>query len=438
MYMVDVLAHRCCGAWVSQLVRWIVVTLRNKRGIGNSRGIVAPDMSSYKIPPVHSFCTVFIHFLHAHFQLVTVTMGSIGHLNIPKFDDLPPVKGMPQGCAWGIFDKDGKKDYLGCLNLLTPAVVQAALREARDGESVSLNWPINAIHKPGFSRAGLQHKVISFQDTAFKAHGFDDEVTFNTQCSSQWDSLVHFAHQASGTSYNGVKPSREDLIQANTPFDKNTDLPTLNHWHERGGLVGRGVLVDYAAYAEAHGIKYSPFDSHKITIEDLEAVAQWEGLEFNHGDILIVRSGFTRGLQEARTPEKQQELMSSHRTVGVEGSTRTARWVWDHHFAAVAGDAIAFEQIPPVKEDGTECDIRGLGEYILVESSILTRLLLTWPTVLHEYFLGMFGLNIGELWDLEKLSETCARKQKYSFLLTSCPLNVPGGVGSPPNALAIF
>lgn len=59
-------------------------------------------------------------------------------------------------------------------------------------------------------------------------------------------------------------------------------------------------------------------------------------------------------------------------------------------------------------------------------------------SVLHQYFLGMFGLNIGELWDLEALSKACAGKKKYSFLLTSCPLNVPGSVGSPPNALAIF
>jgi len=47
-------------------------------------------------------------------------------------------------------------------------------------------------------------------------------------------------------------------------------------------------------------------------------------------------------------------------------------------------------------------------------------------------------MNIGELWDLKALSQTCKEKKKYSFLLTSCPLNVPGSVGSPPNALAIF
>lgn len=283
--------------------------------------------------------------------------------NLPNFDNLPPVKDMPQGCAWGIFDHDGKKDHLGCVNLLTPAVVQAALKEARDGESVSLNWPINAIHTPGFGRAGLQHTVLSFQDTPYKLHGFDDEISLNTQCSSQWDSLVHYAHQPSGLSYNGIQPSKDALTQADTPFHADRNLPTLNHWHEHGGLVGRGVLVDYRAYADAHGIKYSVFDAHKITVEDLEAVIKWEGLELRQGDILIVRSGFTLGLEEAGTPEKQKECMDTHRTVGVEGSAKTARWVWDHHFAAVAGDAIAFEQLPPVREDGTEGGIGELGEY---------------------------------------------------------------------------
>lgn len=59
---------------------------------------------------------------------------------IPGFDDLPKVEGMPQGCAWGIFDKDGKKDLLGTLNLLTPDVVAAAAAEVKDGISISLKY----------------------------------------------------------------------------------------------------------------------------------------------------------------------------------------------------------------------------------------------------------------------------------------------------------
>jgi hypothetical protein len=59
---------------------------------------------------------------------------------LPDFDHLPEVKGMPQGCAWGLFDRHGKKDVLGTINLLTPDVVKAALAEGRDGISISLKY----------------------------------------------------------------------------------------------------------------------------------------------------------------------------------------------------------------------------------------------------------------------------------------------------------
>jgi len=42
------------------------------------------------------------------------------------------------------------------------------------------------------------------------------------------------------------------------------------------------------------------------------------------------------------------------------------------------------------------------------------------------------------MWDLEALSEVCARNKRYSFLLTSMPLNIPGGIASPANATAIL
>lgn len=58
--------------------------------------------------------------------------------------------------------------------------------------------------------------------------------------------------------------------------------------------------------------------------------------------------------------------------------------------------------------------------------------------VLHDYLLAMFGTPIGELWDLEELAEVCKKEKKYSFFFTSAPLNIHGGVASPPNALAIF
>lgn len=320
------------------------------------------------------------------------------------------------GTAWGLWDKDGKKDVYGTLNLLTQDVVKAAYAEAREGVHVSLNWPIGAIKTPGFGRKGLVHKVMSFVDSPLACHGYDDEIEFNTQCSSQWDSLCHFHHQASQSGYNGTKTSVEELTQTYGNEDKEQNLPTLNHWHDRGGMVARGVFIDFKRYADETGRAFNPFTDDKITIQDIETIAKHQGVEFKTGDVLIIRSGFTEALTGI-SGDQQAELMGSHRVCGVVGTEESARWHWNKHFAAVAGDMIAYEHIPPVI-DGKDGPVSEL--------------------VLHQYFLGLFGMSIGELWDLKALSETCHRLKRYSFLLTSVPLNVPGGIGSPPNALAIF
>lgn len=79
---------------------------------------------------------------------------------IPDFDDLPKVEGMPQGCAWGVFDKDGQKDLLGTLNLLTPAVVAAAAAEVKEGISISLKYDC-AISPPPLKHVFLDDAVTT-------------------------------------------------------------------------------------------------------------------------------------------------------------------------------------------------------------------------------------------------------------------------------------
>ena len=63
---------------------------------------------------------------------------SVDPSSVPDFDDLPTVENMPQGCAWGVFDRNGEKDVHGTLNFLTPGIVQAAAAEVKDGMSFSL------------------------------------------------------------------------------------------------------------------------------------------------------------------------------------------------------------------------------------------------------------------------------------------------------------
>ena len=55
-----------------------------------------------------------------------------------SWKDLPPVKDLPHGTAWGLFDKDGVQDELGTLNYLTHEVVLNAKKEIQEGGSVVL------------------------------------------------------------------------------------------------------------------------------------------------------------------------------------------------------------------------------------------------------------------------------------------------------------
>lgn len=51
--------------------------------------------------------------------------------------------------------------------------------------------------------------------------------------------------------------------------------------------------------------------------------------------------------------------------------------------------------------------------------------------------LPLLGIPIGELFDLDRLAEDCVTDGVWEGLFTSAPLNLRGGVASPPNALVI-
>lgn len=289
----------------------------------------------------------------------------------------------------GVFDKDGKKDRLGSLSLLTSAVVQVASKEVKDGHSIYLNWHLDGIKVPGYHRKSVEHKVLDWTESSYLATHWATKSPSNTRCSSQWDSLIHYAQQTTGFIHNGVKASESTLTQGSGPGVSAQSLPTLDHWH------GRGVMVD-KAYAAAHGIDCSPFENHNITVETLEAVLKQQGTILQQADILLVRTGLADKLT-GKTGDEHAKSLGSICSIGVEGSVDTAWWFWNHHFAAVAGDTTAFENLS-LAED------RGVG------AGGITHLLL------HQYFISLFGLHIGEFWELKALGEHCARSKRSAFL----------------------
>lgn len=113
-----------------------------------------------------------------HTRSVSAADPNMKASDLPSFADMPAVQGMPHGCAWGLWDVQGKRDNLGTLNLLTPEVVLHAKDEIRTGESVSVNWPIDRLREPGFGRRAPEHHFIDLKPSSgHPVH--DDEIHIN-------------------------------------------------------------------------------------------------------------------------------------------------------------------------------------------------------------------------------------------------------------------
>lgn len=168
-------------------------------------------------------------------------------------------------------------------------------------------------------------------------------------------------------------------------------------WVEKGGVVGRGVLLDYAAWADSQGLSPAIFEPTSITVSTLEAIATHQQVTLRKGDILFIRSGYIRAYDKI-TPTERQALadMATPPAIGVESSEETLKWLWENSFSAVVGDQPSFE---------------------------------AWPCQdpkfwLHEWCLAGWGLTLGELFDLEGLSKECEKRKRWTFFFSSMPLRV--------------
>jgi hypothetical protein len=56
---------------------------------------------------------------------------------------------------------------------------------------------------------------------------------------------------------------------------------------------------------------------------------------------------------------------------------------------------------------------------------------------LHRRLIPLLGFPLGEFFVLDGLAQACAQDGRYTCLFVGVPLNLPGGVGSPGNAIAI-
>ncbi len=316
-------------------------------------------------------------------------------MTLPTYAELPTRAGAPAGSSWGVF---GDEDEHGTLNFIGADEVVAAASLIRTGKVFPLNWDV-ALPLPAlFHRHNFRHELFNFPTGP--GITVDDYVDgFYLQGSSQWDALRHFGDGEHGF-YNGAT-----LEEASGPNGR-LGIERI----ARRGIAGRGVLLDVARFLRTAGDGYDPFDFVPIGPELLHRTAEAQEVELRTGDILLLRTGWVEAYcaldEDARTALAESHAPGS---AGLHGDD-VPGFLWDHRVAAVAADNPALEASRP--EAGPDLD-------------------------LHVALIARLGMPLGELWDLGALAEDCAADRRYDMFLTSAPLNLRGGAGSPPNALAV-
>ncbi len=318
----------------------------------------------------------------------------IDFANIPTFDQLPISKDAPPESNWGVF---GEEDEFGCLNFLTPENLVAAARLVQAGRIFRLDAKIGFAKPPLFGRASVEHEIVKLGP-----HAHDDLLhNYNTQEGSQWDGLAHVGHFQLERFYNGVKVEE---IQ-NGPGGKLS----IHRWADK--FAGRGVLIDAYGYRKSQGKAVEPLQLGAYTIAELEAALVWQGTKLQPGSILLVRTGWMEHYEQLSAEGKRDIApFDKVASIGIERSRETAAWLWNNRVAAIGTDCPGVEPLPFDLAD---------------------------PGLLHYRLLPLLGLPLGELFVLAPLAEDCAADKRYEFLLVSAPINVEGGIATPPNAVAI-
>ena len=329
---------------------------------------------------------------------------------LPQYDELPLRAGLR--CAWDVWRPEGG-DRLGCLNLLTPARALAASRLVERGAVFALNWTMGLPDPPLFGRAPHRHTVTG--DSTTTSH--DDVLdNWNTQSSSQWDGFRHIRHHAvsddePGTGHFG---------------GVDDDQHGIDHWARRG-IVARGVLADIGRWRAQQGRPIEHGEPDAVMPDELLACLDDQGTTVREGDVLLVRFGWIAWYleQDAATRTRLGDR-ASFRSAGFHPGEQLCRTLWNLHIAALACD-----------NPGVEIWPRGSHLEEPHRSEALADRRRVHEVFAHTVLLPMLGLPLGELFFLDDLADDCAADGRYEFMFTSAPLNLPNGVASPPNALAI-
>lgn len=304
---------------------------------------------------------------------------------------------------WGRWGAD---DQVGALNLITAEKRVAAARLVLSGRSVSLarelpktpatNNPRPVQHYAGHRGrpegvGAREHRGagVGLDFLGVAAHGMS--VTHLDALSHAWDS---------DGMWNGRDGFQELTIDG-------ARWGGIQAWSS--GVFTRGILLDVPAF---RGVPYVELEE-PVLGDELVAIMESTGLTPQPGDALVVYSG-------------REKWSAEHGEWGSPTSGSPSA-------GAVTGEEIRSGLHASCLEPIREWDVS----------------LVVWDMLDHspnEYGLAwsvhaaIFAFGVGLLDNalLEPLAEACREEGRFEFLLTTAPLVLQGGTGSPVNPIAVF
>ena len=300
---------------------------------------------------------------------------------------------------WGRWGPD---DQVGALNFLTSAEVLRGARAIRQGKVITCGEIIGTPTGDPIFPGRTQPQRANTQDFGDYQSGkkkplpggtqyADDQITMFLQGSTQYDALGHVWYDEK--LWNGY-PASETI----GGMKKASILPIAER-----GVVGRGVLLDMAAYRG----KFALEKGDTVGLEDLLGAAKKQGVALEKHDILCLRIGFLQ-LLHTQGPER---FYADFNEPGLIYSPDLVDWFHKMEVPALCTDTISNEMdFDP--ETGMQ-------------------------VTLHCALMRNLGIAFNEICNFEALAKDCHQDGQWDFLYVGAPLKVHQGTGAPLNVVAI-
>lgn len=302
-----------------------------------------------------------------------------------------------QFCNWG---KWGDDDQLGTVNYVSQETVVKASQLIVEGRVISLAIDFGESGPQSGHLRRFNPMVFMIRDGAGAELGTmagmpagigaaDDAILLATHGATHWDALGHIFYDSK--MWNGYEAREVTSFGA-----KRNDIANY-----RDRIVGRGVLLDMPRFL---GIDWCE-PGQAITHQHLIDCAESQRVSIEEGDFLLLRTGHI-AMCRAR---KNWGDFAGGDAPGL--AFDTLGWIFESGIAAIAADTWGVEVRPN--------EIQFCSQ--------------PW----HRIAIPQIGLLVGEMFDLEKLAEDCAKDGRYEIFFVAEPAPVIGSVGGPVNPIAI-